>query len=108
MSHLEKMKAYIISLIAFSDITDAGDTGLGTYVEHIPALVPAVSAKAAADSARAQALNKWPISEGWHGHQAAIMPVPKAFYEAAVKAMQAGIVDVDDESEQGAIFQFEK
>jgi hypothetical protein len=69
-------------------------------------LVPAGSIEEAAENAKNFALDKWKLSEGWFGHQASIMSVTKSFYDAAFNAKQAGIVDVDDENEEGQVFRF--
>lgn len=92
--------------MAFSSLHDTSVAGESTYVEHLPALVPAASIKDAAENARAFALDRWKMNEGWYGHQAAIMPVTRDFYEAAFNAHRAGVVDMSDEGEQGETFQF--
>jgi len=92
--------------MAFSLLNDTTAPGESTYVEHIPALIPAESIQAAAEAAKKQALNRWKVEEGWHSHQAAIMPVTKDFYDAAFNAHRAGVVDVSDEIEQEQTFQF--
>jgi hypothetical protein len=102
----EKLKVYCIALIAFSHLHDA-DTGAGTYVENVPALVPADSIEEAAQAAREHAMTRWPPSQGWYGHQAAIEPVTAKFFEAAFRAHAAGVVEESADTEAPEVFQFE-
>jgi hypothetical protein len=101
----EKIKVYIVAMLAFSPLQD-GTPGGGTYSESIPAIIPAASMDEAAEAAKKVALDRWKVSEGWYGHQANILPVTKAFYDAAFTAYDAGIVDIPDEDEPGGSYNF--
>lgn len=101
-----QLKVYAISLMAFSPLHDASASGESTYVEHLPALVPAESIEEAAEAAKRQAFDRWKVTEGWYSHQAAVMPVTKAFFDAAFGAHRAGVVDIPEEDEPGQTFQF--
>lgn len=76
-----------------------------TWVEHLPALVPAASINAASEQVEVFAKDRWKLSEGWYGHQAVITPVTKEFFDLALDALEAGAIDEGDaETEQ--TFQF--
>ena len=90
------MRIYSVSLLAFSRLDDGTATG-GTYVEQIPALIQAESIQSAGQQAGEQALNRWKVDEGWYGHQADVLPVTKAFYDAAFEAQRLGIVNLEEE-----------
>ncbi len=88
----KKLKLYSVSVLAFMPIDDALELsfisedqtdGEATYIEQLPALIPASTIEEAAERAKKIALNKWQPGAGWYGHQAAILPVTKDFYEAA-------------------------
>jgi hypothetical protein len=101
------MKLYIASILALSDLQIAGEVGMpGTLTNAIPALIPAASIDAAAERARVMAFRRWLPEEGWHTHQANIMNVTKAFYDAFIEAQQAGILDMSDE--EPITFNFEE
>lgn len=107
---MDKLKVYAISIMAFrqasdtlelSVISDIPSDGNICIVEQLPGLVPAESIEAAAESAKAEAFSKWQTSEAWYGHQAAIMPVTKQFFELALKALAAGAIDtITEEGER--------
>lgn len=112
------MKIYAVALLAFSDIQDASnqnqsdqdseiavDVPLGTYTECLPALIPADSMQEAFEQARVFALDKWKTDEGWHTHQANIMPVPEKIYDAIFAALDANTLEVGDD-EPGQTFNF--
>jgi hypothetical protein len=110
----EKLKVYSVSVMAFMAIDDALElsfisedqtNGEITYIEHLPALIPASTIEEAAERAKEFALNKWQPGAGWYGHQAEILPVTKDFYEAAFRAYKAGVVDTLDD-EEGKFFTF--
>jgi hypothetical protein len=98
------MKIYIASLLALSNVQDASDPTPLFITMSVPALIPAASIQAASEVARAHAFERWKPEEGWHSHQANIMPVTESFYDAFVKASQAGIIDMSDE--EGKSFNF--
>jgi hypothetical protein len=100
------MKVYAISVMAFSGVSDNEGNQTNTYVKHLPALQPAASIEQAADIAKNHALGRWKQSEGWYGHQAVIMPVPKSFYYATLDALKAGIVDESEDGEREQVFHF--
>jgi hypothetical protein len=102
----KKLKVYVVSFMAIQPYYDMMGAGISFEVPHHPAIIPAYSAKEAAELTRAVALERWPLDEGWHSHQAAVLPVTKAFYEAARTALFAGVVDMEDEPEYGEIFKF--
>lgn len=89
---MDQVRVYAVSVMAFSQLHPMAPRG-GTYVEHRPALVPASSIEEAAESAREFAFEVWPISETWYGHQAAIQPVTKEFFDVALRAHEAGVID---------------
>jgi hypothetical protein len=99
------MNIYVVSVLAFSPIAE-GSISVGSYYEHIPALIPAESIEDAAENAKNFALDKWKISEGWTGHQAAIISVTQGFYDAALSALEAGIIDDADSVSEERTFQF--
>ncbi len=99
------MNVYVVSVMAFSPIVE-GSISVGTYCEHIPALIPAESIEDAAENAKNFALDKWKISEGWTGHQAGIKSVTKEFYDAALDALEAGKIDDADSVSEERTFQF--
>ena len=101
-----KTKVYAVSLMAMQPYHDMTGVGLSSEAYHLPAIVPAVSAKGAAEACRSVALERWPLDEGWHSHQAAVLPVTKAFYEAARVALFSGVIDMEDEPEHGETFKF--
>ncbi len=101
-----KMKIYVVSIMAFSTLINSERPEIGSFVEHIPALIPAASIEDAAEAAKNFALDKWKQSEGWSGHQAAVIKVTKKFYDAAFEADEADIVDTYDETEEERMFQF--
>jgi hypothetical protein len=96
---MSKMKLYAMSLMAIYE-DEAGNS----VVMHLPALLPAYTKEDAVASARIHALTKWPPNYGWHSHQAAVIPVTKAFYEATMRADRAGIVDWETPDEPGESF----
>lgn len=100
------MKIYIASLIAISDLIAEGDDRPASISMSIPALIPAQSIEAAAEQAKKFAFDKWKPEEGWHTHQATIMAVTEAFYEAASAAALAGILDMSEE--EGQTFNFDQ
>lgn len=87
------MKIYAISILAFSPLHDADTKTENTYVEQIPAIVPAESIAHAARNARDYAYQRWNPNDGWYGHQATVMSVTKEFYEAAGRALNDGLID---------------
>lgn len=101
----DQIRVYAVSIMAFSQLHENAPAG-GTYVEHIPGLVPAHSIEDAADRAKEKAFERWPIDQTWYGHQAAIEPVTNAFFDVAIQAYKAGEIDSSD-AEQPAIFQFD-
>lgn len=110
----QKLKVYVISVMAFMSTEDAlelsfltgAEGDISTCIEQLPGIVPASSISEAAEQTKTFALDRWKPSEGWYGHQAAILPVTKNFYEAAFTAYKAGVVDTFDETEQGECFTF--
>ncbi len=107
------MRIYAVALMAMSDLQDANgsqsvstasilpnELPMGTLVECLPALIPAESMQAVVDNCRVRALDRWKPDEGWHSHQANIMSVTQAFYDAAFKAYDSGILDMSDEPGQ--------
>jgi hypothetical protein len=104
----EKLRVYIVSVMAFSALNDTTVEGESTFVEHLPAIVPAASIEDAAENACAFAMERWKAVEGWYGHQAAIQPVTQTFYEAAFNAFDADVVELGNEGkdEPGQVFQF--
>lgn len=94
------MKLYTVSILAFSSLHDADSRSEGTYVEHIPALIPAESMEDLRRRVREYALDRWKVSEGWRDHQAAVMAVTEQFYQAANNALNAGILDWTPEEGQ--------
>jgi hypothetical protein len=99
----EQLKVYIASIVAFSPIAVEGLEPTSLTM-HIPALVPARSMTEASERCREQALARWPVSEGWHGHQAAIIPVTPKFYKHAFDAHSAGVVDLSEDEQPGEVF----
>lgn len=111
----KKLKVYAVSVMAFmstddalslSFITEAMTDGEITYIEQLPALIPAYSIDEASEQSKTFALGRWKVSEGWYGHQAAIMPVTKDFYEKAINCYNEGGVDMTDDTETGQCFNF--
>ncbi len=100
------MKIFVVSVMAFSPLVDTDDPRFETWVENTAALIPAASIEEAAELAKAFAVDKWKPSEGWYGHQAAIIKVTKGFYDAAFAAEEAGIIDSYDETPEEQVFQF--
>lgn len=99
-----KLKIYVVTVLAFSPLHDMTSAhGEGTYVEQIPGIILAESKRAAALDARRQAYERWNPEAGWYGHQAAVLPVTRAFYKAAGDALRAGVVDEADD-EDGETF----
>ena len=108
------MRIYVVALFAFSpvedesvpDSSDNGNSNLGADLPFgirtsvLPALVPAESIEVVIDMCRARAFERWKPEEGWYGHRATILPVTEAFYEAAFKAHDAGVLDMSDEPER--------
>ena len=70
---------------------------LGSIVEALPGIQPAEAIEAAGELARARCFERWPISDGWSEHHATIVPVTKAFYEAAMAAKSAGILEREED-----------
>jgi hypothetical protein len=91
------MRVYTIAAFAMSPLADGTPDG-GTYMEAFPCLIPAESIQDAAAQVRAVAMDRWKPDEGWYGHQAEILPVTKAFYDAAFEAARAGIIDLEEEA----------
>lgn len=98
------MRAYAVSVMAFSQLHEKAPAG-GTYVEHLPVFIAAEDIDEAADQAEAFALERWPISETWYGHNAAIEPVTEKFFERCFGEIPADI-DVDPD-ERGQIFTYD-
>jgi hypothetical protein len=101
-----KIKVYAVSVAAFAPFSDKSTPGINTYVEHLPALIPADSIEEAAENIKAFALERWKLSEGWSGHQAAITSVTTAFFDAALNALEAGQIDEDSAIVEERAFQF--
>jgi hypothetical protein len=91
------MKYYIASLLAFTEVQDTTDTIPLFLTESIPAIIPADSIEQAGEQAHKYLIERWKPEEGWHKHQANIMPVSHAFYDEAFRAYDAGILDMSDE-----------
>ncbi len=110
----EKLKVYSISVMAMlpindalelSVITEAEAFDINTYIEHTAALIPAKSMEAAADQAKAFALDKWKPDAGWYSHQAVVLPVTKQFFILAFDALDSGVIDeLTDEEARCFIF----
>jgi hypothetical protein len=98
----EQLKVYIASIVASSSLAVEG-VETTTVTMHVPLLVPARSMTEASERCREQALERWPISEGWYGHQAAIIPVTQEFYRHAFEAHGAGVVDLSEDEQQGEV-----
>jgi len=92
-----KLKIYVVSILAFSPLQDTSVPGESTYAEHTASMIPAESARAAALAAREYAYERWKLGEGWYGHQAAVMAVTRAFYDAAATAQRADVVDMSED-----------
>jgi hypothetical protein len=103
--NMEKVRVYSVAVMAFSQLHEKAPAR-GTYVESLPALIPAGSIGEAAELAKSFAFKQWPINETWYGHQASIEPVTKQFFEIALEAYSAGAVDLT-ESELPNVFQFD-
>ena len=61
---------------------------------HLPGIVCAVSFDAAAEEVRNKCLDFWKIAEGYHGHEAHLMPIPKEFADALRYANDNNFLDV--------------
>ena len=108
------MRIYAVALFAFSpledeSVPDSSDNGssilgadlpFGLRTNVFPALVPAESIEVVIDMCRVRAFERWKPEKGWYGHRATILPVTKAFYEAAFKAYDAGTLDMSYEPER--------
>ena len=102
------MKIYIAAIIAFAPLEDVERSGESSITMTIPAMVPAENIDAAAEQCRQHALARWPTSEGWYGHHADIMPITRDFYEKALSAYRAGILDLTSEGfDEGRSYTFE-
>jgi hypothetical protein len=55
------------------------------------------------EQAKIQSFERWKISEGWYGHQAAIIPVTKQVFELALSAFVAGAIDTMNEEKECCI-----
>ena len=77
---------------------------------QIPCLFPALTIAEAGEIARQKAFEQWNPNEGWHSHQAAIMPVTKAFFKLALEAYLAGGIEdvgqMSDDDEPPQCFNF--
>jgi hypothetical protein len=87
------VKIYAVSVLAMSQLHELAPRG-GSYIEHRPALVPASSIDEAAEAAKEFAFQVWPVGDNWYGHQAAIQPVTKEFFDIALRARDAGAIDL--------------
>lgn len=100
----DKIRVYAVSIMAMSQVQDAGETGVGSLVTQKPALIPATSIEEAAENARAHVFAEWPTSEGWYGHQAVVMPVTQQFFDLAQAVWIAG--GVGEDAEEARCFEF--
>ncbi len=102
------MKIYIAAIIAFSPLEDVDRGGENSLTMAIPAMIPAENIDAAAEQCRQYALSRWPPNEGWYGHHADIMPITRDFYDKALTAYQAGILDLTSEGfDEGRSYTFQ-
>lgn len=90
------MKYYIASLLAFTDVQDPSETTPLFLSLSIPALFPADSMRHAGELAREQLFERWKPEEGWHTHQANILPVSQEVYDSWVALSKAHALEVDD------------
>jgi hypothetical protein len=103
------MKYYVAAILAFKDLkwADEGFSELdtGTYSECIPAIIPAESMEQAGELARQHLFERWKLEEGWHTHQANILPVSDDVYESIFTLDKANALEVDPSP--GQTFNFE-
>lgn len=59
------MKIHAVSIMAFSSLHDADLGQEGSYIEHIPALIPSESMEDLTQRITEYALNRWKPGEGW-------------------------------------------
>ncbi len=90
----DKLKIYVVSILAMSPLQNADHLGITTWIENLPGIVPAHSEAEALKSARQQALAKWPEAAGWHSHAGTVLEVTREVFDLADGARLAGVVDL--------------
>jgi hypothetical protein len=98
------MKYYIASLLVFTDVQDQSGTSPLFLTMSMPAMIPAESIEEAGELARQQMFERWKPDEGWHSHQANILPVSDEIYESIFELDDTDALDVDDS--EGQTFNF--
>jgi hypothetical protein len=102
------MKIYVAAIIAFSPIQDVDDPREHSLSMTMPALIPAENIDAAAEQCKQHAFARWKPAEGWYGHHADVMPVTKEFFDKALAAYMAGVIDLTPEGfDEGRSYTFD-
>lgn len=104
---MEKLRVYTVSILAFKprvEVLPDNRVREASTAYQLPGLIPAEHLDAAGEAALGKAFEEWPRSEGYYGHQAAVIPVTKQFFDLADEARKAGAIEDDVDEGPGRVF----